>query len=99
MAKRAWILHYKDIGQEDFFATYLTEAAALKRMSDAVAGYAREQRDAIEWDADPLAQLAEVIKADQEGRHNDAVEAWREFDFDYGPSDRNVLLIDSEVMD
>jgi len=98
MAKRAWILHYKDIAREDGFSTYLSEAAALKEMASAIASFAKDQLESIEWgEDDPKERLNEVIALEKKGKHADAVEAWRDFDFDYGPSDQNVFLIDSVI--
>lgn len=98
MAKRAWVLHYKDIAREDGFVTYLSEAAALRAMADAIAAFAKDQLESIEWgEDDPKERLNEVIALEKKGAYADAIESWRDFDFDYGPSDQNVLLIDSEI--
>ncbi len=99
MAKPAWIIHYKDIGQEDFFAVYLTEAEALKRLAKAVAGYAQGQLDSLEWEDGPPESLLETIKAEKAGKYNDAIAAWEEFVYDHGDPDATARLIDSEVMD
>ncbi len=97
--KPAWIIHYKDIGQEDFFAVYLTEAAALKSLADAVSGYAQGHLELLEWEGGPPESLLETIKAGKEGRHGDAIAAWEEFIYAQGDVDETARLIDSQVMD
>lgn len=98
-SKPAWIIHYKDMGQADFFAIFLTEAAALKRLANAVAGYAQGQLEALEWEGGPPESLQETIKAEKAGKYSDAIAAWEEFSYDHGPVDATALLIDSEIMD
>ncbi len=97
MAKPAWILHFKDIGQEDAFLVFQTETAALKRMVESIAYYAKEQLEALEWDEEPTALLKEIINLEKKGEHSNVIATWRDFDFDYGPQDQDVFLIDSEV--
>ncbi len=97
--KPAWIIHYKDIGQEDFFAVYLTESAALKQLAEVIAGYAQGQLEAFDWADGVPESLLETVDAEKQGKHVDAIAAWEAYSYDHGPLDQTALLIDSQVMD
>ncbi len=99
MAKPAWILHFKAIGQEDFFTVYLTESAALKQLAGAVVGYAQEQLEAFDWAGREPESLLSTVNAGKKGKHAAAIAAWEEYSYDHGPLDQTALLIDSQVMD
>lgn len=100
-----WMLSYKNPDPARMFSrTYLNEETAYKDAAEAIAGWAKEEIETLQFQDDPkefedqIQLLRETLKLIAEGKHKDAYRQWREYADDSDPSE-DVMIEDTQVVE
>jgi hypothetical protein len=89
-----WIIEFTSIDpSRDTTLAYRSRAEAVEAAVDFIRGGANHWLEALEWEPDNPApeMLKSVLRALDDGRRDDAIIGWLEYQEEYNPDDRIAI--------